>query len=263
MSRSADAAVAAEPARRSSPSGDLAPNTDDLRFILKQIEIAERHVAGEPLRDIIPNSSLPWGLRTVDGSYNNLIPGQELFGAADQPFPTSTNRVFPDAQVLTTDLNGGAAGSAAEGEQSSYDSSFGVEDSTPRLISHLIVNQSTDNPAATDAAIAEEGEEIERPDFGGANQYFIPNTAPDEGLSAPYNSFITFFGQFFDHGLDLINKGGNNVVYMPLQADDPLYVEGSDSNFMLMTRATRMPGPDGVQGTADDIPQFMNATTTS
>ena len=42
--------------------------------------------------------------------------------------------------------------------------------------------------------------------------FFIPNVAPDEGLSAPFNSWFTFFGQFFDHGLDLVNKGGNGTV---------------------------------------------------
>ena len=30
---------------------------------------------------------LPYGLRTVDGSYNNLVEGRETWGAADQPFP--------------------------------------------------------------------------------------------------------------------------------------------------------------------------------
>ena len=62
--------------------------------------------------------------------------------------------------------------------------------------------------------------------------------APDVGLSAPYNSWFTLFGQFFDHGLDLVNKGGNGTVFMPLQADDPLYVDGSPTNFMVLTRAT-------------------------
>ena len=51
----------------------------------------------------------------------------------------------------------------------------------------------------------------------------IPNVAPDEGLSAPFNGWFTLFGQFFDHGLDLVTKGGNGTVYIPLQPDDPLY----------------------------------------
>jgi hypothetical protein len=60
--------------------------------------------------------------------------------------------------------------------------------------------------------------------------------SPDEGLSAPYNSWFTLFGQFFDHGLDLVKKGGSGTVLLPLQPDDPLYVEGSPTNFMALTR---------------------------
>ena len=43
---------------------------------------------------------------------------------------------------------------------------------------------------------------------GLAQSLFIPNITPDAGLSAPANSFFTFFGQFFDHGLDKIATGG-------------------------------------------------------
>ncbi len=53
---------------------------------------------------------------------------------------------------------------------------------------------------------------------------------------------MTIFGQFFDHGLDLLAKGGQGTVYIPLQPDDPLYVEGSSSNFMALTRASGNPG---------------------
>ena len=48
------------------------------------------------------------------------------------------------------------------------------------------------------------------------NTVLIPNVAPDIGDSAPYNSLFTLFGQFFDHGLDLISKGGSGTVYIPL-----------------------------------------------
>ena len=88
----------------------------------------------------------------------------------------------------------------------------------------------------------------------------LPNTSPDDGLSAPFNSWFTLFGQFFDHGLDLVNKGGSGTVFIPLQPDDPLYVEGSHTNFMVLTRATVSAGPDGVMGTADDI-RPVNTTT--
>ncbi len=54
----------------------------------------------------------------------------------------------------------------------------------------------------------------------------IPNVSPDDGLSSPYNGWMTIFGQFFDHGLDLVARGGNGTVYVPLSPDDPMYVEG-------------------------------------
>ncbi|SEI20752.1 peroxidase family protein [Tardiphaga sp. OK245] len=90
----------------------------------------------------------------------------------------------------------------------------------------------------------------------------ITNTAPDEGLSAPFNSWFTLFGQFFDHGLDLVAKGGNGTVFIPLMPDDPLYVPGGTTNFMVLTRATLAgPGADGVMGTADDTDRPVNTTT--
>jgi Ca2+-binding RTX toxin-like protein len=92
---------------------------------------------------------------------------------------------------------------------------------------------------------------------------FIPNVTPDNGLSAPFNSFFTIFGQFFDHGLDLIDKNGptQGFVFIPLTPEDPLYVAGSPNNFMAMDRAQMLPGPDGILGTADDVHQFTNSIT--
>ncbi|MBU2359366.1 MAG: hypothetical protein KKB02_10615, partial [Alphaproteobacteria bacterium] len=74
----------------------------------------------------------------------------------------------------------------------------------------------------------------------------IPNQSPDIGLSPGFNSWMTFFGQFFDHGLDLVTKADNGTVYIPLNPDDPL-----------------IKGDDGILGTADDLPphlQFMAVT---
>lgn len=90
----------------------------------------------------------------------------------------------------------------------------------------------------------------------------ITNTAPDEGLSAPFNSWFTLFGQFFDHGLDLVAKGGNGTVFIPLMEDDPLFVPGGQTNFMVLTRATIAgPGPDGILGNGDDTNRPVNNTT--
>ncbi|HEV7328276.1 MAG TPA: peroxidase family protein, partial [Bosea sp. (in: a-proteobacteria)] len=74
----------------------------------------------------------------------------------------------------------------------------------------------------------------------------IPNVSADLGDTAPFNAFFTMFGQFFDHGLDLVSKGGAGNVYIPLTPDDPLYVQGGRTNFMVLTRATPEIGADGV-----------------
>ncbi|UUZ78449.1 hypothetical protein LP414_16760 [Polaromonas sp. P1(28)-13] len=217
----------------------------DLQFILDQIVIAERHAAGENLVDLLPSKMRALGLRTVDGSFNNLVTGQSEFGAADNVFPRLTDPVFRDAEAGT-----------------SYTQTSGlVTDSQPRTISNLIVDMTANNPAAVAAAAANPGSDIvtgARTDGTPFDTFFIPNVAPDAGLTAPFNAWMTFFGQFFDHGLDLVNKGGNGLVFIPLQPDDPLFVAGSPTNFMVVTRATMLPGADGILGTADDIHENIN-----
>ena len=228
-------------------------NRSDLRFILRQINISEAHTASRTPEDPcstllgtgtnqIPNGNqqgvdLPWGLRTVDGTCNNLIPGQEEFGAADTIFPRSAPAQFRSADSGT-----------------SYTQKAGtVVDSGPRMASNLIVDQTATNPAAVAAA-------GEAPEVSEEGTLIMPNVAPDVGLSAPFNSMFTLFGQFFDHGLDLVTKGGG-TVFMPLRPGDPLYVEGSPTNFMILTRATNQPGPDGILGNGDDVQEHTNTTT--
>src|SRR5438067_1446125 len=242
---------------QTAPTGSgLTFNAADLRFIYQQILVAQDHAAGGTLLGPGPNQvhdpQLPGGLRTVDGSMNNLvpIPDQHLFGASDQVFPRKTTPVFRTGEAGT-----------------SYLQTFGnVIDSQPRIISNLVVDQSANNPAALAAATNPCGSggfvcqvtAAPDPDSGAL---FIPNITPDFGLSAPFNVMFTFFGQFFDHGLDLVDKGGNGNVIMPLQPDDPLFVPGASTNFMVMARATMLPGPDGIVGTADDIHDSVNQTT--
>ncbi|HSC71929.1 MAG TPA: peroxidase family protein, partial [Candidatus Methylomirabilis sp.] len=221
----------------------------DLEFILQQIIFAERHAAGESLASMLPNPEVPWGLRTVDGTFNNVsAAGNSQFGAADTVFPRMTTPVFRPAEAGTSYLQ----------------TSGLVIDSQPRTISNLIVDMTANNPAAVAAAAQTPGSQIvtgTRTDGTTFQTFFIPNVAPDVGLSAPFNQWMTFFGQFFDHGLDLVTKGGNGTVFIPLQPDDPLFVPGSPTNFMVLTRATMLPGPDGLLGTADDIHENANTTT--
>src|SRR5215813_2363194 len=252
----------------------------DLEFILKQIEIAERNAAGESLLDILPNVEVPWGLRTVDGTFNNIYLTQAQFGAADNVFPRLADSNFPTIGTANYAQVGGT-----------------VIDPTPRIISNLIVDQTANNPAAYAVAfdpgadgilhtaddVLKDGVQIVTSPgldgiFGTTDDrevFFIANQSPDVGLAAPFNPWFTFFGQFFDHGLDLVTKGGNGTIFVPLQPDDPL-VAGADGifgtpddlppqlRFMIETRATttvHQPGVDGILGTADDIVEHENTTT--
>jgi hypothetical protein len=208
--------------------------------------LANHYLAGADLTGLLPNTFVPFGLRTVDGSLNNLLPGQTEFGAADNQFPRLVDPVFrDDLDGDTFDANGPAPG--GEVTNTNYGTPGNVADADPRIISNLIVDQTISNPAAVQAFV-DAGLGTLNPDgvlldlngdpIPAGQTLTIPNTAPDEGLSAPFNSWFTFFGQFFDHGLDLVNKGGNETIFMPLQPDDPLYVTGSPTNFMVLTRAT-------------------------
>ncbi|TWH32175.1 MULTISPECIES: peroxidase family protein [unclassified Aminobacter] len=253
----------------------------DLEFILKQIKIAERHAAGEDLNKLVaeaggtdPNSPAspqahlqPYGLRTVDGSYNNLLPGRTEWGAADYEFKYLTDQSFRQG-----------SGSFTYTSNNDYGVSGDVADAEPRLISNLIVDQTLNNPAALIAALEHAGvtgaaqtaavqeicqlwqviKDLDENSQSYASQkalldaalekygiemdgptILLPNVAPDIGDSASYNSMFTLFGQFFDHGLDLVAKGGNGTVYIPLSPDDPLYNPNSpQTNFMVMTRAS-------------------------
>ena len=281
----------------------------DLLFILDGITVSEEHasqtnsiVANEwivsdietsrqILLSLVPNAFEPIGMRTITGELNNLVDGNENFGAIGE-FPRLADATYPDD---------GSTGNPADaffmgpGTNTDYSQSAGsasggnVVDSDPRIISNLIVDQSVRNPAAIEAAGYDVGADgifgtadddpgdsvVIDPNgtFGDGDEFFfIENVAPDEGLSAPFNGWMTFFGQFFDHGLDLINKGGAGTIFMPLQPDDPLVTLGRDGiagtgdevpagTPLLLTRATVDPGPDGVLGTGDDVADAFNATS--
>jgi len=294
-------------------------NAADLSFILKQIKIAERHsrtlspahpcdtLVGDAPNQI-PDALTTYGLRTVDGSCNNLVKpdpdptaffhNRETFGAADQPFPRLTKPDFRAAEPITAALPVGPPGPTSYAQKTAGNV---VIDSQPRVISNLIVDQTSTNPAAVEAAIhpvrtqgndgvfpcTTDPDPTAVPDpIAGApagctpshQTLFIPNVTTDVGLSPPYNSMFTFFGQFFDHGVDQTVKSGG-TVFVPLKADDPLRTLGPDGiagtncgtstakhcdevpdsqAFMVLTRAQNQPGTDGILGTNDDIQDANN-----
>ena len=123
-------------------------NQGDLEFILKQIQIAEANAAGIPLPVLIPDPLVQFGLRTVDGTDNNIVPGREAFGSADQIFPRLLTPVFNPAEARPA-LFGGTPSSPVTSYQQTTGSVF---DSEPRTISNLIVDQTANNPAAVAAA---------------------------------------------------------------------------------------------------------------
>lgn len=252
----------------------------DLQFILQQIKIAEAHATREgnslgvvvaPTTLIgngpndIPDPRLPWGLRQVDGRNNNLVSGRSVWsgrqysstagnsawGAADQPFLRLTPAFWrdsdqPDEWVLN--LGPAATNYSPSGRPSN------VQDAEPRLVSNLIADQTSNNDAATTAAgpgaVAESDGSLP-----------ILNVAPNAGVAAPYNGMFVLFGQFFDHGLDLVGKTGTENVIVPLAADDPLYNPNSPTNFMVASRTVLDANADGTNSTTPWIDQ--NQTYTS
>ncbi len=304
---SADAAVA--------PTGaGFTVTPSDLAYILKQIKISERHSrafagtdpsipanpnpAGDPNycqslvgpgANQIPDRLTSYGLRTVDGACNNLFPGRETYAAADEPFPRLSTAKFRDAERITPALPVGVPGATTSYKQKGIGNV--VIDSQPRLVSNLITDQTSTNPAAVKAAgfpVRTQGnpglfpcttdpdptadppvEAVPANCVPSHSTLFIPNVTTDVGLSPPYNSMFTFFGQFFDHGVDQTVKGGG-TVFVPLRGDDPLIALGPDGKvnsgdevgpanaFMVVSRGRNQPGPDGVLGTSDDVQDTDN-----
>jgi len=209
----------------------------DIEFLLRQVKHGTKPPGQANVGD---------GIRDPSGAGNNVIPGQETYGNADQLFPRLTDAVYRTAE------NGTAY----------YDDPGNVIDSQPRTISNLIVDQSAANDAATAAGAA-------------GKDRFIPNVTTDGGLSAPFSSWFTLFGQFFDHGLDLVAKDPKQgYVLVPLETSDPLYNKGADGvagtgddpahlNTMAVTRAkvVRTNGPDSLPFTADDTRESINLTS--
>ena len=319
-------ANAAPPGSATGAGNGFVVTPGDLMFILKQIKISERHAAayegdalaatqpnpdptGDPTYcqaliggadDQIPDVLTSYGLRLVDGSCNNLVKNvsgtkRDRFAAADQPFPRLTTADFQAAEGAPANLFFPGQPAIPGSTYANHLSGNMVFDSQPRLISNLIVDQTSTNPAAVDVA-ANPARTQANPDVVIActqtppengdcvpqhQTLFIPNITTDVGLSPPYNSMFTFFGQFFDHGVDQTVKS-SGTVFVPLRADDPLITVGPDGiagtdcgtpaaahcdevpagqRFMVLTRAQNQPGADHIIGTADDIIDATNTDT--
>src|SRR4029079_10452689 len=167
-------------AAQAPPGAGFNVTVGDLSFILKQINIAEHHAGVQIVRpspthpapsnvcerlvgpgpNQVPDRLTPYGLRTVGGECNNLFPAgsvgnRPFFAASDQLFPRLPGPVFRDADAVpdSIPLNRLAPGTPAPPERTTYKSKRGdVIDAQPRVISNLVVDQTSDNPAAIAAA---------------------------------------------------------------------------------------------------------------
>jgi len=214
----------------------------------------------------------PLGVRTVNGECNNIsavmaessgtaIPksgDSAEWGSAGQIFP----RLAPQANIPSSTLT------LTDGQKLYQDPTSNVVDPSPRIISNLISDQSMNNPAAIAAAYeatsilyGQTGYSTEiavNATTGNATSVLsIPNITPDYNVSAGYDSWFTLFGQFFDHGLDLVPKAGPAVL-IPLKSDDPLYSSSPNApNMMVLTRASDSSG----QSTNETTPWIDQSQT--
>ncbi|MEQ1673797.1 MAG: peroxidase family protein, partial [Candidatus Nitrotoga sp.] len=164
------------------------------------------------------------GIRASSGMNNNLVLGQGNFGAADQPFVRLLTPVnIRAAEVIPTELP--PFGQAPAGTPTAYNNG-NVMDGTTVLTSGRFIVDSTPREISNLVSFEDK---------------FNDNTPiPDAVNPLPFSGAMTLFGQFFDHGLDLIPKGGQGTVFMPLLPSDSLYNDprGGGNNFQTLTRAS-------------------------
>jgi outer membrane protein OmpA-like peptidoglycan-associated protein len=222
----------------------------------------------------IASPELPEGLRQIDGRNNALVTkdgagafsvwngieylpetvslpiGKSAMGSADQPFPRLTKPVWRDVKACP-DLRTYCIPSGSVLSDSNYSDRTQalLVDPEVRMISNLVNDQSANNPAAVAAAGPGAS-----PTGGstGDGSFLIPNIAEP---FAPYNGIFALFGQFFDHGLDLVGKQKRSYVMMPLPQDDPLYVQGGQTNFMMLNRTDLSTSEAGRNSTTPWIDQ--------
>ena len=228
-----------------------------------------------PLITDIASPELPEGLRQIDGRNNALVTkdgagafsvwngidylpetdllpiGKSAMGSADQPFPRMTKPLWrdvnscPDFRTFCT-----APGSALGNSNYADRTQALLSDPQIRIISNLVNDQSANNPAA---AIAAGSGSSPTEGATGDGSFLIPNIAEP---MAPYNGVFALFGQFFDHGLDLVGKQKSNYVVMPLPKDDALYSNLPGAmNFMLLNRTDLSTSTAGINSTTPWIDQ--------
>ena len=189
-------------------------DSTDIAFILNQLRLLgndPRTTQGGTILD-------PRGIREVQGIGNNLL--NPSWGNADTLFPRLTQQHWQSSEGTFTF---GRSGLAVNPTPTSYSvRDVNVVDSNPRVISNLVANQASN--ALSAIGLSTEGQQklavMDDPSATPGGR-LSPLTGADNPL--PYSSYMTLFGQFFDHGLDLVQKGKDGSILVQLLPGDPLY----------------------------------------
>jgi len=171
------------------------------------------------------------GIRDVQGVGNNVF--NPTWGSADQLFPRLTLASYGNAMGTFSFAQNGAitiTPATVDAPVSYATRGINLVDATPRIISNLVSNQS--GLAAL---------QVQDDPFNPNGARVSPVTGSINPL--PASGFMTLFGQFFDHGLDLVHKGADGMVLVPLMPGDPLYSTAPGAfNFMVVSRTNTANG---------------------
>ena len=220
----------------------------DLDFILLQLRLPNN----TPLMPLDMT-----GIRDTQGVGNNVL--NPSWGAADTPFIRALTPQFIDAQQIT------GRGPTTQLTPSNYAvRDINLVDSSTRIISNLIADQSAESMAARgytpeEARLALLDDPTTTP---------VGRVSPLTGDVNPlvYSGFLSIMGQFFDHGLSFVKKGADGTVYTQLQPGDPLYVDPTSaayvpglSNIMMASR-TNTVHVDVGQASTDSLVTALGLT---
>jgi len=206
----------------------------DIDFIRQQLDLP-----GNDPRSTLNGTILdPRGIRDVQGAGNNLL--NPSWGSADTLFPRVSTPAWRDAQGSFTM---GQRGPVFDMTPVSYAiRDINLIDNAPRIISNLVSSQSSESLSAIGYTTPGQQKLAVLDDPSSTpNGRLSPLTGPDNPL--PYSGFMTLFGQFFDHGLDFVQKGKDGMVMVQILPGDPLYNDprsadghGGFNNFILASR---------------------------
>ena len=190
------------------------------------------------------------GIRDVSGTNNNALHITNFIDQYGHTVNTDTFAVANHAFIRMTDVvvrNGPAADNQTLpgfppgmlfGDN--YAPTLNVVDASPRIISRLVADM---DPATN-------------PNLPPPEDPIIGNPGDPAIFVTPFNSLFTMFGQFVDHGLDLINKGGAGLIAVPVLPGDPLFDPTPGApNMMFVTRASRDASGNTINATAPLVDQ--------